>query len=122
MLAGTGAGGAGLIAASPGVLPGLVGTASAATSSGRLGRPGPGVPSDSGLFGRMLPGLPPFAEASDTVRAALLEVGMRGGIMDADDDLAAGPKNLIVDPAVHVNPTPNHPHGTNRDNPPRRAE
>ena len=81
------------------------------------GRLGPGVPADSGLFGRIFPGLPPFADATDTVRAALLEVGMQGGIMDAGDDLAAGPKNLIVDPAVNGNPTAANPYGTNPDNP-----
>jgi hypothetical protein len=117
LLAGTGAAGAGLIAASTGVLPGLASSPSAAASAGLQGRPGPGVPADSGLFGRIFPGLPPFADATDTVRAALLEVGMPGGIMDAADDLAAGPKNLIVDPAVNGNPTATNPYGTNPDNP-----
>jgi hypothetical protein len=116
LLAGTGAAGAGLVAASAGVLPGLTGT-SAAASAVLRGRPGPGVPEDSRLFGRIFPGLPPFADATDTVRAALLEVGMPGGIMDAGDDLAAGPKNLIVDPAVNGNPTAGDPYGTNPDNP-----
>jgi hypothetical protein len=51
------------------------------------------------------------------VRAALLEVGMPCGIMDAADDLAAGPKNLIVDPTVNGNPTAANPYGTNPDNP-----
>ncbi len=69
------------------------------------------------LFGRIFPNLPPFAPATDTVRAALLEVGMPGGIMDANDDLAAGPKALIVDPAVNGNPTSSNPYGTNPDNP-----
>jgi Animal haem peroxidase len=119
LLAGTGAAGAGLIAASAGVLPGLAGSASAAAAApaGLRGRPGPGVPADSGLFGRIFPGLAPFADATDAVRAALLEVGMPGGIMDAGDDLAAGPKNLIVDPAVNGNPTAANPYGTNPDNP-----
>ena len=65
----------------------------------------------------MFPNLPPFAEASDTVRAALLEVGQQGGILDAQDDLAAGPKNLIVDPSVNGNSTSTNPYGTNPDNP-----
>jgi Animal haem peroxidase len=69
------------------------------------------------FFGRIFPGLPPFAAATDTVRAALLEVGMPGGIMDAQDDLAAGPKALIVDPTVNGNPTSTNPYGTNPDNP-----
>ena len=118
-LAGAGAAGAGLAAASAGLLPGVgpAARAAAAAPTGLPGRPGPGIPPDSGLFGRIFPGLPPFAEATDTVRAALLEVGMPGGIMDAGDDLAAGPKNLIVDPTVNGNPTATNPYGTNPDNP-----
>jgi len=69
------------------------------------------------LFGRIFPQLPPFAPVTDAVQAALLEVGAQGGIMDAQDDLAAGPKELIVDPAVNGNPTPDNPYGTNPDNP-----
>ena len=51
------------------------------------------------------------------MRAALLEVGQPGGIMDAHDNLAAGPKALIVDPTVNGNPTATNPYGTNPDNP-----
>ena len=69
------------------------------------------------MFGRIFASLPPFAAANDTVRAALLEVGQPGGIMDAHDDLAAGPKALIVDPTVNGNPTATDPYGTNPDNP-----
>ena len=65
----------------------------------------------------MFPNLPPFADATDKVRAALLEVGIAGGILDARDDLAAGPKALIVDPTVNGNPTRSNPYGTNPDNP-----
>jgi hypothetical protein len=118
LLAAAGAAGAGLAAASSGMLPGLGTSAGAAVASRTPGRPGtPGAPADGQLFGRIFPGLPPFAEASDRVRAALLEVGAQGGIMDAGDDLAAGPKNLIVDPAVNGNPTAASPYGTNPDNP-----
>ena len=46
-------------------------------------------------FGRMFH-LPPFAAPSNPVRAALLELGKRGGVMDAQDNLAAGPIELIV--------------------------
>jgi hypothetical protein len=110
--------GAGLAAASAGILPGTSAAANAATSPGARGRPRVhGAPANDGLFGRIFPGLPPFAEASDQVHAALLEVGMPGGIMDAADDLAAGPKNLIVDPTVNGNPTAANPYGTNPDNP-----
>ena len=65
----------------------------------------------------MFPDLPPFAETNDTVRAALLEVGGPGGILDGRDDLAAGPKALIVDPSVNGNPTSSDPYGSNPDNP-----
>jgi hypothetical protein len=71
-------------------------------------------PSD---FGRMFDDMTPFAEPTDRVRAALREVGRRGGIMDARDDLSAGPKALILDPAVNGNPTTADPYGTNPDNP-----
>jgi hypothetical protein len=76
-----------------------------------------GAPPSSIDFGRIFPNLPPFAEAHDTVRAALLEVGQPGGVVDAQDDLAAGPKALIVDPSVNGNPTAANPYGTNPDNP-----
>jgi hypothetical protein len=65
----------------------------------------------------MFPDLPPFAKANDAVRAALREVGKQGGIMDALDSLAAGPKALITDPTVNGNPTSTNPYGTNPDNP-----
>jgi hypothetical protein len=76
-----------------------------------------GAPASSVDFGRIFPDLPPFAESNDTVRAALLEVGRQGGILDGQDDLAAGPKALIVDPTVNGNPTATNPYGTNPDNP-----
>ena len=75
-----------------------------------------GAPSSPVDFGRIFPKLPPFADANDTVRAALLEIGRQGGILDAQDDLVAGPKALIVDPTVNGNPTATNPYGTNPDN------
>lgn len=63
---------------------------------------------DSGRFGRMFGGLPPFAADTPQVRHALLEIGKAGGIMDAGDDLAAGPIELITNPAKSQK---------NRDNP-----
>lgn len=77
----------------------------------------PGAPESSAEFGRMFPKLPPFASANDKVRAALVEVGKPGGILDADDHLEAGPKALILDPTVNGNPTATDPYGTNPDNP-----
>ena len=50
-------------------------------------------------FSRMFPQLPAFAEPSTGLTAALLDIGKPEGIMDAHDDLAAGPVALIVDPS-----------------------
>jgi hypothetical protein len=63
---------------------------------------------DSGKFGRMFVNLPPFADDTPTVRAALLEVGRLKGVMDAKDKLSAGPIQLITDPALSAN-NPNNP-------------
>ena len=90
--------------------------AAAAARPGRHSR-GQGAPASGVDFGRIFPHLPPFADANDTVRAALLEVGKPGGILDARDQLAAGPKALIVDPIVNGNPTVANPYGSNPDNP-----
>jgi hypothetical protein len=108
LLAGAGAAGAGLVAGSAGLIPGFTGVAGAATS---------GAPANSGYFGRMFPQLAPFASVNSKVIDALMAVGQRGGIMDALDNLAAGPRALIVDPAVNGNPTSTNPYGTNPDNP-----
>jgi hypothetical protein len=78
---------------------------------------GGGVPASSLDFGRIFPSLLPFAEANETVRAALVEVGKPGGIMDAGDLLSAGPKALILDPSVNGNPTATNPYGTNPGQP-----
>jgi Animal haem peroxidase/TAT (twin-arginine translocation) pathway signal sequence len=77
----------------------------------------PGTPVSSADFGRMFPSLRPFVEANDKVRAALTEIGKPGGILDAKDNLAAGPKALILDPTVNGNPTATDPYGSNPDNP-----
>ena len=61
-------------------------------------------------FGRIFPDLPPFAGASSKLEAALLELGKPGGILDAKDNLAAGPVALIVDPALSVNNRDNETH------------
>src|ERR1700750_2909123 len=105
-LKGLGAAGAGVAAASVGGAGGVMApTACAAPSPSHAmsahGRRHAGVPVSSAEFGRIFPSLPPFADASDTVRAALLEVGSPGGIMDAGDDLAAGPKALTVLSPAH---------------------
>ena len=59
-------------------------------------------------FGRMFPKLPPFARASDAVRAALADLGKPGGLLDANDDLSKGPVLLITDPSLSAN-NPNNP-------------
>ena len=72
-------------------------------------REGPPDVTVSGNFGRMFRNLPPFAAPTNAVRDALLELGQLGGILDANDDLAAGPVALIVDPNLSLinrnNPT-----------------
>jgi Animal haem peroxidase len=50
------------------------------------------------VFGRMFPNLPSFAPANDRVRAALRDIGKPGGLLDARDNLAVGPVQLILDP------------------------
>ena len=42
-------------------------------------------------FGRLFPDLPPFAENSPALDAALRDIGRPGGMLDARDELAAGP-------------------------------
>jgi hypothetical protein len=59
------------------------------------------------FFGRIFD-LPPFAPATDRVRAALRELGRPGGLMDARDPLGEGPVRLITNPELSPN---------NRDNP-----
>jgi hypothetical protein len=116
-LIGMGAAGAGLVASSVAGAPAVGATTITPRGAPRLPHPVPaGAPDTSNLFGRLFPTLPPFADANDTVRSALLEVGRQGGILDANDDLAAGPKALIVDPTVNGNPTATNPYGTNPDN------
>src|SRR5262249_21911921 len=77
----------------------------------------PGAPANSGPFGRLFPQVPPFADVNSPGIAALMEVGQQGGIVDAHDDLAAGPKALIIDPAVNGNPASGNSDGINPDNP-----
>ena len=76
-----------------------------------------GAPASSAEFGRIFPSLAPFAEPTDTVRDALLEVGQAGRDHGRRRHLDAGPKALIVDPAVNGNPSSTNPYGTNPDNP-----
>lgn len=61
-----------------------------------------------GRFGRIFQNLPSFAPPKDSVRAALMELGKPGGLIDAKDNLNAGPADLIVDPQLSLN-NPNSP-------------
>jgi hypothetical protein len=63
----------------------------------------------SDRFSRMFD-LPPFAEASPSLEAALLEIGRPGGLLDAADALERGPVDLIVDPSLSVNNPNNGTH------------
>jgi hypothetical protein len=111
-LTGLGAGAVAAVAGPPALRWASGGTAEADVASRTAG-----APVNDTYFGRIFPQLEPFAPATDEVRAALLAVGSPGGILDAGDDLAAGPKALIVNPAVNGNPTLSDPYGTNPDNP-----
>jgi hypothetical protein len=60
-------------------------------------------------FGRVFPDLPPFfASVTDELKAATVEIGKPGGLLDAKDNLSAGPAELIVDPELSEN-NPNNP-------------
>lgn len=81
---------------------------------GRDGRRGAGAgpgPDGPEPFGRMFD-LPPFAEPSAELRAALTELGRPGGLMDARDPLEVGPTRLITEPELSPR---------NRDNPANTA-
>lgn len=63
---------------------------------------------DKGKFGRLFPSLPPFAADSPKLRTALMEIGEKGGIMDAGDDLTLPPQDHITSLAAQVH-NPNSP-------------
>lgn len=63
---------------------------------------------DKGKFGRLFPSLPPFAQDTQKVREALTDIGKKGGIMDAKDDLTQSPTDLITNPDLQVG-NPNSP-------------
>ncbi len=54
-------------------------------------------------FTRLFPQLPPFAQSSPPLVAALMDLGRPGGLMDANDALSAGPIALITDPSLSIN-------------------
>src|SRR5438034_11772176 len=81
------------------VVLGGFGLLSTAQATGAAPPPDPAL---TGNFGRMFRNLPPFAPPTNAVRDALMELGSPGGIMDANDDLAAGPVALITDPNLQL--------------------
>jgi hypothetical protein len=85
--------------------PGLLGLADAAAHDG-----GRRFFLREDRFGRIFPRLDAFAQPSAALSAALLDIGKPGGILDARDNLAAGPIALIVDPALNVNNPNNTTH------------
>jgi hypothetical protein len=111
-LARAGLGGVGVAAVGSGL---LASPARAATPAVPAPRTPSAVPAGGQVFTRMFPGLPPFADATDRVRTALLEVGRPGGILDPGDDLS-DPKALITDPRVDGNGS-GGAYGSNPDNP-----
>ena len=62
---------------------------------------------EQGRFGRLFPALPPFADDTPRVRAALMELGAKSGPMNAGDDLS-DPISLITVPAKSAN-NPDNP-------------
>ena len=76
---------------------GTVGGAISSTAA-----PGFSQPGASHHFARLFPKLPPFAAPSEQLTVALVDMGRAGGIMDAQDDLSAGPAALIVDAGLNL--------------------
>ncbi|MGH9211226.1 MAG: peroxidase family protein [Acidimicrobiales bacterium] len=70
----------------------------------------------SGNFGRMFGDLPPFfnGQPAEAIEVAMRECGRPGGMLDANDDLSAGPVELILNPDLSVNnpDNPTHTAGT----------
>src|SRR5215207_6813891 len=87
--------GAGAVAVSGGVGAAIAPRAVAARSAT--------VSTNPTTFGRIFPNLPPFAAATDAVRAALADLGKPGGLLDANDDLSTGPVLLITDLSLSAN-------------------
>jgi hypothetical protein len=68
----------------------------------------PRFPDD--VFGRMFPGLPPFAPQTEESREQAKKLGVKGGILDAGDNLT-DPILSITDPTFSPN-NPNNPNMT----------
>jgi hypothetical protein len=85
---------------------GAAGAAGACTTLGEraFSEPEP----DPSRFGRLFQRLPAFAAPSDALAEALIDLGRPGGILDARDDLSAGPVRLITEAALSAG-NPNNP-------------
>jgi Animal haem peroxidase len=72
------------------------------------------VSTDAQHFGRIFPSLPSFAPATSGVTKNLIALGAQGGLLDAQDQLSAGPVALITNPALSANnpDNPTHTAGT----------
>jgi hypothetical protein len=100
--------GAGAVAVGGGISGRLAGPVKAAPARSRF------ASTDPQHFGRIFPKLEPFALASKGVTKSLLALGAQGGLLDAKDDLSAGPVKLITDPSLSANnpDNPSHTAGT----------
>lgn len=58
---------------------------------------------DTSHFSRLFPDLPTFASQNPKVEAALMELGKPDGLLDAKDQLSAGPVLLITDLSLSAN-------------------
>jgi hypothetical protein len=105
-LGGIGAGAAGAV--TMGSTAGLVLMPPAAAAAAPAPAGAPTVP--HGRFGRMFR-MNSFHGATPQLRDALMDIGKQGGVLDAKDNLAAGPVALIVDPLLSAN-NPNNPSQT----------
>ena len=63
------------------------------------------------VFTRMFPGLHPFAPQTDAVREAMQQLGAKGGLLDAQDNLT-DPIKSITNPAVFSPHNPDNPNMT----------
>jgi hypothetical protein len=70
--------------------------------------PDPVVGTRTDRFSRLFGNLQPFADASLRMQSALRELGAKDGLLDARDDLGAGPVQLIVNPELSKN-NPDNP-------------
>lgn len=85
-----------------GIVVGMVAAAALATTGLSAQRRDAAAAGGSG-FTRIFEHLPPFAKPTPHVKAALVEMGRKGGVMDARDNLAAGPIELIINPSLSLN-------------------